>query len=111
MLLQFLLRLELGSTEATLETFPGVADLPLSHWCQHPGQEVSQMNLEDRRAYLLNSADFLRRLSQNFPPADAVLRSWPQGVANKIAATTLLAHKVGSSQRPTAFFSSHFGIL
>ena len=24
--------------------------------------------------------DFLQRLSRNFPPADAVLRSWPQGV-------------------------------
>ena len=98
-------------THCALETFPSVADLPLSHWCQHPGQEVRQMNLEDRQAYLLNSANFLQRLSQNFPPADAVLRSWPQGVANQSAATTLLGHKVGGSQRLPPFFSSHFGIL
>jgi len=66
-------------THCALETFPSVADLPLSHWCQHP--------------------------------ADAVLRSWPQGVANQSAATTLLGHKVGGSQRLPPFFSSHFGIL
>ena len=39
---------------------------------------------EDRPAYLLNSADFLQRLSRNFPPSDAVLQSWPQGALHRV---------------------------